>query len=562
MKCTHCGSQWNSNTAVTECPFCHKPLNVTTDGPKTLINTLVQLRNQLGVNVMGNGRALISGFKDLAPELKKEYIMLTHLEKCDGIKTLYAARDKAASEQQLAVSKVVRMMADEYALQESAAQSVCRAYMQVLTGKEKETQEPNSETDLARFRQKLTERLREQVPLQMASPPKPAAPATPPEPAVAEFQTDANGKLLKYNGNASVVRVPGHVKIIGAKAFNRNPLITHIILPDGLISIEEEAFAVCPALRDVSFPSTLQSIGDKAFWACNMLREVTLPGSVKTIERLAFWACKGMTKVTLREGITTLGADAFNYCEGLKEINLPKSLKTVHPHAFTGAMDARVSGNSAWTVKEGHVVANTAADTTYRNVGTGSKTVIAPTTKQSRSAQPKPAEPPKSKLPPSVQSTVEKAVADTLADMRKQANPEPKPQVTSSKPPVTPEAAPASKPAKKKPLIMRLLGACMYLAWGAAFFLYLEGIEAINTDGSFYVIIPVVLALFLLGRFLFMKNRVFWGLFVSFCAAGNLIQFYEFSTDSTVNNVIMIAYPILCAVTSFCHGPIFGRFKK
>ena len=553
MKCIHCGSQWNSDTAVTECPFCHKPLNVNAGGSKTLTSTLAQLRNQLGVQVMGNGKALISGFKDLAPELKKEFIMLNHLEKCGGIKTLYGTKDKAASEQQLAVSKVVRTMADEYALQESAAQSVCRDYMLVLIGKEKEVQKPNSEADLVVSRQKLTERLREQVPAQMAAPPKPA---------VAEFQTDANGKLLKYNGNASVVRVPGHVKIIGAKAFNRNPLITHIILPDGLISIEEEAFAVCPALRDVSFPSTLQSIGDKAFWACNMLREVTLPGSVKTIERLAFWACKGMTKVTLREGITTLGADAFNYCEGLKEINLPKSLKTVHPHAFTGAMDARVSGNSAWTVKEGHVVANTAADTTYRNVGTGSKTVIAPTTKQSRSAQPKPAEPPKSKLPPSVQSTVEKAVADTLADMRKQANPEPKPQVTSSKPPVTPEAAPASKPAKKKPLIMRLLGACMYLAWGAAFFLYLEGIEAINTDGSFYVIIPVVLALFLLGRFLFMKNRVFWGLFVSFCAAGNLIQFYEFSTDSTVNNVIRIAYPILCAVTSFCHGPIFGRFKK
>ncbi len=563
MKCTHCGSQWNSNTVVTVCPFCQKSLNTAPNSSKTLSSTLVQIRDQLGVEVLGKGKALISGFKDLAPELKGECVMLSHIDKCDGFKTLYAVKGKSDSEQQTAVSKVVRSLTDDLFVDKSAAENVCKIYMLVLTGKEKEAQEPNSEADLARFRQKLTERLREQVPAQMAAPPKPTAPATPPKPAVAEFQTDANGKLLKYNGNASVVRVPGHVKIIGAKAFNRNPLITHIILPDGLISIEEEAFAVCPALRDVSFPSTLQSIGDKAFWACNALREVTLPGSVKNIAPLAFWACKRMTKLVLCDGIASLGVDAFNGCTGLKEIHLPKSLKTVHPNAFAGSHDARVWGNSAWIVKDGHVVENTAADTTYRNVGTHQKTVIAPTAKQSRSAQPKPAEPPKSKLPPSVQSTVEKAVADTLADMRKQANLEPKPQVTSSKPSVTPKAAPAAaKPAKKPPFLMRLLGACMYLTWGAAFFLFLEGIAPINTDGSFYIIIPVSLALFILGRVLFKKNHVFWGLLFSFCAAGNLIQFYEFSPDSTVNNVIMIAYPILCAVTSFCHGPIFGRFKK
>ena len=539
MKCTHCGSQWNSNTAVTVCPFCHKPLNTALNGPKTLTSTLVQIRDQFGVETLGKGKVLLSSFKDIAPELKREGVMLSHLDKYDGFKTLYEAKDKSNIEQQTAVSKVVCSLTDNF-VDKSAAENICMIYMLVLTGKENEVQKPNSEKDLADFRQKLTERLREQVPAQAATASKT------PAPAVLEFQIDANGKLLKYNGNTSIVRVPDYVKIIGAKAFHRNPLITHIILPEGLISIEEEAFAVCPSLQNVSFPATLQSIGDKAFWACNALREVTLPGSVKTITPLAFWACKGMTKVTLQEGITDLGADAFNYCGALKDIYLPKSLKTVHPRAFTGAMDARVSGNSAWTVKDGHVVANTAADTTYRNAGTNQKMVIAPAANQSRNEQPKATNP----------------RAYQNEQLPKPPVTPPKPPVTPPQSPVTPKAAPAAKPATKTPFLMRLLGSLMYPAWGAAIYFFFEGIEPINTDGSFYLFFLAMAGLFILSRVLFKKSRVFWGLFLSFCAAGNLIQFYEFSPDSTVNNIIMIAYPILCAITSFCHGPIFDRFKK
>lgn len=546
MKCKHCGSRWESKTDVTECPFCHKSLNTDTDAPKTLTTALVQIRDQMGVETLGKGKAVLSCFKDLAPELKREYTMLSHLENADGIKTLFQAKDKAAEEQEVELTKVVRRLVDNF-VAESAAESACRIYMQVLTGreneaqksdsnKEKETKKSQSDADLAEFRQKLTERLREQVPAQMAATPKPAAP---PKPAVSEFQTDGNGKLLKYNGRASVVRVPDHIKIIGAKAFERNQMITHVVLPMGLVSIEQEAFACCLNLRDVSFPVTLQSIGDKAFWACNGLREVTLPGSIKTVAPLAFWSCRNLTRVVLCDGITALGVDAFNYCTGLKEIHLPKSLQSVHPHAFTGAQNAKVWGNIAWIVKDGHVVANTPADTTYRNAGASQKTVIAPPAKQPHAEQPKPpVTPPKPPVTP------------------------PKPSVTPSKPPVTPKAAPAAKPAKQKPFIMRLLGALMYPAWGAAIFMFFDGIEPINDDGSFYIILPVMLVLFLLGRLLFNKKRVFWGLLLSFLAAGNLIQFFEFSTDNTINELIIFTYPILCAITSFCHGPILKRFKK
>ena len=181
MKCKHCGSQWNSTASVTVCPFCQKPLMTPQNGSKTMISVLVQIRDQLGVQVMGNGKALISGFKDIAPELKKEYNMLTHLEKCGGIRILYATKEKTVSEQQLAISKLAHIMADEYALQESAAHSVCRDYMLVLTGKEKEAQNPNRETNLAGARQKPTPQQGERVSIQTQEAVKPVEPTEPPK---------------------------------------------------------------------------------------------------------------------------------------------------------------------------------------------------------------------------------------------------------------------------------------------------------------------------------------------------------------------------------------------
>lgn len=204
MKCIHCGSQWSSTTSVTKCPFCGKSLSASTQNTKTLTSTLVEVRELMGVQALGNGKVLVSSFKDLAPMLKKEYTMLSYLEKCDGIAELFKARDKSVAERESAVAKVVRRMADELMVSESAAQMVCHDYMLVVSGREKEA-EAIAAQKVQADKQKEQEALAAQrlevaaalaaaakaIPIpsagQAASTPKPAVPARkpvePPKPA-------------------------------------------------------------------------------------------------------------------------------------------------------------------------------------------------------------------------------------------------------------------------------------------------------------------------------------------------------------------------------------------
>lgn len=380
MKCMHCGSEWNSNTAVNACPFCKKPLKPAANEPQNLKSVLVQLRDQLGIQNFGNGKVLVSGFKDLAPELKKEQTMLSYLERDDGVKTLYQVKDKSWQEQNLAVNKVVRHMVDDLMVSESAAQTVCKTYMQVLTGREKEAQqEANSPEELAAYRAKLTRKLKEQVPVQ--------------------------------------------------KATARTPTLEPVVIPKPQAKPQPDV-----------------------------------------------------------------------------------------------------------------------QNTTYHNKGVNERTVV--------TDSPKPKQP----------------VANNRAYKNEQpplsapkAPVTPPPPITPPTPPVTPQPAPAAQQTaskKKTNFFTKLMSRLMFFAWGGAIYFYIVGIEPLNTDGSFYGIIPFVILFYWLGILLCKKGHPFWGFILLTGAAGNLIMFYQFASDTTVNNIIQIAYPIFCAITSICHGPLFRRFKK
>lgn len=95
------------------------------------------------------------------------------------------------------------------------------------------------------------------------------------------------------------------------------PLITSVVMENGVTSVGNYAFYGCAGLTDVIFPDSLTVIGNYAFHGCAGLTEVTLPISVAGIGYLSFASCSGLTSVTVINPDAVIGdpdCDVFENC--------------------------------------------------------------------------------------------------------------------------------------------------------------------------------------------------------------------------------------------------------
>lgn len=99
--------------------------------------------------------------------------------------------------------------------------------------------------------------------------------------------------LVAYVGESTELNVPAGVTHIYKSALNGS-MITKLVLPEGVLEIEDSAFAYCDVLTEVMLPSTLKTIGNSAFYGCTTLSQIVIPS-----------------------GVTTIGTDAFDYCSQL-----------------------------------------------------------------------------------------------------------------------------------------------------------------------------------------------------------------------------------------------------
>lgn len=171
------------------------------------------------------------------------------------------------------------------------------------------------------------------------------------------------------------------VTSIAAEAFFSYSNISEVILPEGLLTVDDYAFAGCVALASVTFPSTMKdhngapAIGEGAFYGCTALASVDLsktsavtvdsnafagctalteikfPTTLKTIGEYAFGACSALTAITLPEGVATVGAQAFYDCTSVASLTLPASLTEIGDWAFNPV--ARTLEDAAISVPKG-----------------------------------------------------------------------------------------------------------------------------------------------------------------------------------------------------------------
>ena len=94
-----------------------------------------------------------------------------------------------------------------------------------------------------------------------------------PESVFEDFEI-LNGVLMKYKGNARIVKIPDGVRVINSWAFFEKTAVLRIDIPEGVETIGFDAFRGCYSLCSITLPSTLVSIGEGAFEQCRRLHSV------------------------------------------------------------------------------------------------------------------------------------------------------------------------------------------------------------------------------------------------------------------------------------------------
>lgn len=143
-------------------------------------------------------------------------------------------------------------------------------------------------------------------------------------------------KEYAFNGCSSLetVEIPGNVLTIESGAFV-NCGIKHLVLGEGISTINDGVFRNCQQLSTVQFPSTMKHISG---FSNTGLTEISLSESIETIENNAFSNCPNLAKVNLSRctALEIIKSNAFSNCSNLAQTDLSgcKALATIETNAF------------------------------------------------------------------------------------------------------------------------------------------------------------------------------------------------------------------------------------
>ena len=171
----------------------------------------------------------------------------------------------------------------------------------------------------------------------------------------AEFGRQTNGILASLDLSEATIISGGEAyysnfttsnNVFGKYIFSRCKNLSSIILPNNLVSIEEEAFSGCSGLTKIEIPENVNYINERAFSACDELCELSVSPNNKIFDSRE--NCNGIIKTAENElvlasyktqmpySITKIGNRAFSCCGRvrLKSVNLPNKIIYIGDAAF------------------------------------------------------------------------------------------------------------------------------------------------------------------------------------------------------------------------------------
>lgn len=130
-----------------------------------------------------------------------------------------------------------------------------------------------------------------------------------------------------------------------------------IIIPDGVVTIDDYAFSECKAKR-IILPYSIKTIGKCAFeWSpnlemmdlsnvstvgeccfcgCKSLKEIITPYS-GILNAYMFNHCENLSKVTINPKTQTIGKSTFGECTRLLSMTIPENVKCIEESVFVGS---------------------------------------------------------------------------------------------------------------------------------------------------------------------------------------------------------------------------------
>ncbi len=132
------------------------------------------------------------------------------------------------------------------------------------------------------------------------------------------------------------ISIPSSVKSIGKMAFHNTKWLDTKREQDPLVIINDFLIDGKNYEGDVIIPDGVVCIEEKAFEECSGITSVTIPESVTSIEEEAFILCTGLTSIEIPSGVKNIGTRAFGSCKNLSSLTIPKNVESVGMYAFAG----------------------------------------------------------------------------------------------------------------------------------------------------------------------------------------------------------------------------------